>query len=556
MLTKKKFFSFATGRKKIWLFVLVASMLFLLARVTPVIVLNLIISPRVDADRQGWWASFSSPVRPLPVQGYQVFLAGTQTIALNPDFHGATLWTVWRVSRNGRYKLHYSADGYSRVSIDGTGIFTARPRNQSGRIEKRWVGLKAGPHLIRVDVSNQAGGGWISIGVLTPPLMRFAPLTGPEIGAPVLGNLKTWWWTLHIARLLALTSLVLAGIGFLIAVLPLTVDHGWPGVGLLLLLSLLPALLVPDVSKREPYIGAMLHRQLREVKPRFVFIGNSMLWSRIDDRLLSKLLGGVPVFSIVNFGGLSGIHYLALKYLLVPADVHPKKVFIFFRGTTLLDPSFRTTGPYFETLIQRISPAPDPVFERLAHGKDVTEESWCQRRFKRIFRLQANRQYIRDQIGQLALALTRFHPGHREEQGEENLRKRINKRFSLKNVGGGMDQEALKKNRGLAIPADFTRSAQHSFLPPLFQLARQHGFQLVFVRVQERPETDTDAHDSEEMKAYIARLKEYLEEHGAVLYDFTGDPQIPLSMYGQGDHIADPAEYTPIFYNRMRELLQ
>jgi hypothetical protein len=58
------------------------------------------------------------------------------------------------------------------------------------------------------------------------------------------------------------------------------------------------------------------------------------------------------------------------------------------------------------------------------------------------------------------------------------------------------------------------------------------------------------------MKAYMARLKAYLEAHGAVLYDFTGDPQIPLSMYGQGDHIADPKEYTPIFYNRMRELLQ
>jgi len=550
MFSGKEIGLFFRARKRTWYFILAGLLLFLLARTMPSIILQKIIAPRAAEDQQGWWASFSSPVRSLPIKGYEVFLPGMQTVALNPDFRQVTLWTVWKVAGEGRYKMHFAAEGYARLSIDGQEVLAARPRSMSRRIEKKWLRMKAGPHLIRVDIINQAGGGWMSIGVLVPPLMRFTPLQGPQIAAPRLGNLETWWWFLRLASPLAILSLVLAGAGLLSVLLPLTVRGGWPGVGLLVALALLPALLFPDLERREPYIGPMVHRQLREIQPRFVFIGNSMLWSRIDDQLLSHLLGDVPVYSIVNFGGLSGIHYLALKYLLVPSGVHPDKVFIFFRGTTLLDPSFRTTGPYFEKLIQRISPAPDPVFERLAHGRRVNGESGTQGLLRHVFRLQNNQHHMRDLVGRLALRLTRH------DEPAETLRKRINERFSLENVGDGMDREALKISRGPSIPEDFSRAAENSFLPPMFELARQHGFTLVFVRVQERPEPDRPMRDSAGMKTFMARLEAYLHEHGAEFYDFTGDPDLTLRMYGQGDHIADPKQYTPLFYKRMRKLLQ
>jgi len=522
----------------------------------PSAILRLVIAPRAVPDRHGWWASFSDPSHPLPVEGYTTFLAGLQTVPLNPDFRRVVVSTLWQVRETGRYQLHFSAEAHARLTLDGRTIFCSAPRSETGRIEQKWVRLRRGPHLVRLELDNEQGGGWFSIGVLTPPLMRFAPLGGDKITMVRLGSLDTWWWILRLCPLLALaagTVGVLAGLALL---LPLASRNRWPAVAVTCLLVLAPALLVPDLSRREPYIGPMVHRRLKAVRPRFVFVGNSMLWSRIDDQLLSRLLGGVPVFSIVNFGGMSAIHYLAIKYLLIPSGVHPEKVFIFFRGTTLLDPSFRTTGRYFDTLIKRISPGPDPVFERLAHGRSVGQAGAADRWLERIFRVQANGRPVRDLVSRAAFRLAAFIPAVGRQGDPAGLRRQVNDRFSLNRMAGGMDREALRQSRGVVMPEDFDRAAARSFLPPMFELARENGFQLVFIRVQERPPARGPVKDPPEMVRFMARLKDYLEAHGALLYDFTGDPELTLSLYGQGDHIADPRRYTPIFHRRLRELLR
>jgi len=44
--------------------------------------------------------------------------------------------------------------------------------------------------------------------------------------------------------------------------------------------------------------------------------------------------------------------------------------------------------------------------------------------------------------------------------------------------------------------------------------------------------------------------------HNAFLYDFTGDPELPLSAYHDGDHIKDQKKYTKLFFKRLGDLLQ
>ncbi len=519
------------------------------------IVIDQVIAPRAVLEQKGWWTRFSSPSRPLPVDDYEVFLPAGKTIALNPDFKHVTAWIIWFVPADGLYKIQFAAEAVSRVNIDGQTLLKAFPRSTSKRVEGCWRKLTAGPHLIRLDLNNNIGGGWFSIGVLTPPLMRMKALQGDMVAMPRLGNLETWWWVMRLSRPVSFFFASIVCLSLLALLLPVAICNRKQSTIITLVLALIPAMLIPDMARREPYIGPMVHRALQKKKPQFVFIGNSMLWSRIDDELLEHLLGGTPVFSIVNFGGLAGIHYLALKYLLIPAKIQPKRVFIFFRGTTLVEPGSRTTGRYFETLIERISPAPDPEFERLAHGRVSSTTSRLQNELKRIFPVQGNNQILRDAVSRFSLWLSI--PGWKEdrEKKRDELRMLVNKRFALKNISAGISRESLRQNQSKEHP-DFTTTVNDSFLPAIIGLARQHNLPLAFIRVQERPLEGGAMQDDPEMQKFMADLQRYLSGKGVALYDFTGDRDLPLSMYGLGDHIEDPKEYTPIFFNRLHALLQ
>ncbi len=542
-------------RHRIALLVLVAALAGLLVSLNLAALVNrLVIAPRAVRAQQGWRVCFSGPARSLPVDGYTAFLEGGSRVGLNPDFHHVVAWSAWFVPETGQYKMGFAADGTADLWLDGRPVIRVRPGTGSRHAPERWLALRRGVHLLRVELDSASGGGEFSIGVRIPPLMRMKHLEGDMVAMPRLGSLDTWWWIMRLARPMALFSGALAMSVLLYLLLPLTLAHRSLAVSVTVLLALAPSLLIPDMGRREPYIGPMVHRELARRQPQFVFIGNSMLWSRIDDNLLSHLLGGVPTYSIVNFGGLSAIHYLALKYLLIPSNIHPRRVFIFFRGTTLVQPSMRTTGPYYEALIRRISPGPDAEFERLAHGRRVSVASGLRLALNRMFAVQGNRRSVRDALGQAALFMVV--PGLDNEHAKERqqLLARVNERFGLKNVGAAMDQESMRSNA--RDPLDFRSAVNDSFLPAIIRLAREHDLPLAFIRVQERPPADGLMQDTPEMQRFMADLRSYLEQNNVALYDFTGDPELPLAMYGQGDHIREPKEYTPIFFKRVRTLLQ
>ena len=50
----------------------------------------------------------------------------------------------------------------------------------------------------------------------------------------------------------------------------------------------------------------------------------------------------------------------------------------------------------------------------------------------------------------------------------------------------------------------------------------------------------------------------YVRSHGGGFYDDTGDPELTIDMYGDGDHLALAARgrYTDIFFNRLQPLFQ
>jgi hypothetical protein len=372
------------------------------------------------------------------------------------------------------------------------------------------------------------------------------------IAFPRLGGIETWWWVMTAARPLFLFSLILTAVLLLAFLLPISVRPSLFAVPVTVALVLLPAMLIPSFSKREPYFSDMVHRQLQQKRPDFVFMGDSMLWSRIDDELLGQIIGR-PVHSIVNFGGKSAFLYLSFKYQFLPAKVPVKRAFFFFRGTTLVLPKLATTGAYYEGLLQKICPMPDPVFERLVRGQSNSLADRLSNRLKWLLPVQDNQKMVREALSQAALWLTV--PGSLATSERSRFRNQVNERFSLNKTGSGHDK-ADDQLTGESESYDFNGMVDQSFVPEIIRLADENKVEIAFIRVQQRPPDTGFVEDKPEMKAFLRDLQAYLQLHGADYYDFTGDPEITLPMYALGDHIRDPKEYTPIFAKRVKHLLQ
>ena len=89
-------------------------------------------------------------------------------------------------------------------------------------------------------------------------------------------------------------------------------------------------------------------------------------------------------------------------------------------------------------------------------------------------------------------------------------------------------------------------------------MLRPHHIPLTLVRVQRRPDSDGALHQSAVLLRYIADLKTYVEGRGIGFYDFTGEPETPLEVYGEGDHIAPVYldAHTDLFARRLAPRLR
>lgn len=544
-----------TGR---W-YLLFSVLTLLFVTFSPELILRYIVSPRADFNRNGWWMHFYEPSHPLDIKGYEVFLPSGEYIALNPDFIQARGYLLWNVPIDGQYCFNLIAKDDATLAVDGKKIIALEGNHLSVHRADQWVHLTKGRHLFQIQIENDSGDGVFSIGMTIPPLMNSRSLAGDDVAVPALWNLDTWAQILEILNTGKAIPWFLSAFFSLCLLLPLTLQNRTTSILITVGITLIPALFIPVNVRREPYIGEIVHQELREKRPDFVFIGNSMLWSRIDDAYLGQLLGGKKVHSIVNFGGLSAVHYLSFKYLFLPANINPKKVFIFFRRNQFTLPRARTTDPLVTKTIQRLTPAPDPVFEQIVHGRTRTVTDIVYDSLLKIFPVATAQEVVREKLNILAqiIASAGQQNGKHNNQEQQNILNLVNKRFSFANGSLRTDitAESLQEEK-VKNPYDFYGRVENSFLPHILELAQKNNISLVFVRVQERPSEKGALQNPPELQKYMVDLRKYITAHGAELYDFTGDPELPLSAYHDGDHIEDQKKYTELFYRRLGDILQ
>ena len=298
---------------------------------------------------------------------------------------------------------------------------------------------------------------------------------------------------------------------------------------------------------RQPFDASRVP-ELQRLNPGYVVIGDSMAGTRIDERRLGELAGR-PVAPLLQAGSGSAFWYLALKNWVIASGIHPRCVFIFFRDTNLTDVMFRL-DEQFRWSVDMVAGEREDELNAVIASR--TEGPW--------YRVHS----LVDRLYEADLARRRLEPAITSWPAEvliaskrrrAGFLKETNTRFGLEHL---RPMEAADIQASADRDADFHRFVDRSVLPMMIRDAKRAGVALCFVRIQRRPAGGRPPDQSRALRRYVADLGAYIASSGEHFRDDTGDPDLTLDMYGDGDHIAREARrrYTEILFDRLRPIFR
>ena len=286
---------------------------------------------------------------------------------------------------------------------------------------------------------------------------------------------------------------------------------------------------------------------LRAVAPTWVFIGDSMLGTRIDSQLLEETAGNGEYKVAVLMHAASGpaYWYLVFKNILLPSGVKPRMTFFFFRDTNLTDTMFRlqnNLGDVLDEVARDEEPALDAVVAAHQRGAwsriDAALDRWYEVNTAVAWMQPSVRRWY---------AFWKYPDPAARLSFENAIEKEFNENFR-RDLGADIGATDAVPRIAHALPA--------SVLPLIVTLSKQHQVPVCFVRVQRRPVNNHPPPDSPALATYIGELRAYLQSQGQCFYDETGDPELTLDLYEDGDHVRDRIAYTKIFRRRLDPLFR
>jgi hypothetical protein len=285
---------------------------------------------------------------------------------------------------------------------------------------------------------------------------------------------------------------------------------------------------------------------LREAANDFILIGDSMAGTRIDPGHLSRLIGGRGAAALFHPGSGPAYWYLTFKNLVANAGLRPKAVIFFFRDENLTDTLFRV----YPSALDRVARGQEPVLNELLAARVNGTFYRLHGDVRRLYQYDRTRAWLEPILINAPVA---WSAGRR---ARKKLLDTINNQvFTLEAL---RPMAAADMQTGNQAAFDFERNLPTSVLPEILRIAKTSGIRVAFVRVQRRPGVDAPPAQSPALKAYVAKLREYLAANGAVFCDDWGDPDQPLSIYEDGDHIRRDfrLHYTELFYKKNREIFR
>ena len=333
----------------------------------------------------------------------------------------------------------------------------------------------------------------------------------------------------------------------------------WPLVLLALSLAAAPPLLeFSQTAGQAPAPPAFVDTPIQHInnlRPKYYFLGNSMLNSRIDASHFRRVAETRAISQPKN-GVMSAAWYLQIKNHLAVASHRVDRVFIFFRDTNLTEPRRRTEGRYAK-ILESLRRVHEPELDAVVSGSPVHRVPYLGRALhilddsaERFYGMPAAVRRWKDAPVLFALNLA----AGGEPAEARRLRNLQNDVFSARRARSVAD--AGRKGGTLAHAYDFDVALKRSLLPAMLRIGREAELKLCFVRVKTRRAAAGGPEDPR-LARYIDRLRSYLESRDNCLIDMNREPAVKYAWYAHGDHIARQHRraYTEVFYRRMQTVI-
>lgn len=317
--------------------------------------------------------------------------------------------------------------------------------------------------------------------------------------------------------------------------------------GILAAANLVAAVAVPPGAERvrDPGPRREFRRTMARTKPEVVLLGNSMLGSGVDPKVLRKLLKA-RVAKLDEGGSETAFWYLALKNVVLERPEKPRLVVIFFRDYYLTDPTYRVGGKYRKRVLGMYR-GDEPLVDELAYGASLSDRVLGALPLHRARwrAAEALDRSIKEGVAARILGLGAAGPAKAiaavfaEDKADQTLLSAMQRAAEPEDAPG-------KHDFGGRLPA--------SFLPHIVALIEQADVDLAFVRVKRRRDV-APGRQPPALLGYIADLEAYLAAHDAAFIDFTGEARIREEHYGAGDHL-NTSKGQPLFTRLLAKRLK
>jgi len=308
----------------------------------------------------------------------------------------------------------------------------------------------------------------------------------------------------------------------------------------LLIAMLTVVLVVPTALGRnttpEPFDTAAVG-DFESADAEIVFLGNSLLNTRIDPEYLGEL-SGIKTTSLATDGTGPGIWYLQLGNLIGASSKVPATVFIFFHDDLITRP-IAFTGAEDQALVERLTPT-DIAGTGFSSLNDIPTRDGVldkiRNTFKTVYPLTESSPNTNSSVSSVAAFVAGIDKKHLTEDAD-SVFDYTNKRDQAQIIQQPMSH------------GSFEHSEPYSYLSPIIDVAMTIGVDLVFVRVSARPNNDGSPNEPESLSMYSAELSEFLQTRGIRYIDMTGHLGIDAGIYYDGYHLSHRfrGHYTELF---------
>ena len=259
---------------------------------------------------------------------------------------------------------------------------------------------------------------------------------------------------------------------------------------------------------------------LNIANPEIIFLGNSLLYSRIDPEYISLITGRKSISLAIDGTG-PGVWYLQLRNIVGAITNKPDTVFIFFHDD-LITRQISFTGNKDPDLIKRLT-KPDTPLKRSVRTTDQNFAKWFTEKLSFIYPVSsyAFRQNLINFTGARVIGMD-----------PDEIQLEIDQLSALANK---REQAAIIQQP--KFHGTFESKLHNSYLLDLIQTALEIDVDLVLVRIAARPNHDGSPNESYDLDKYSSDLEQYLIAQGVSYVDMTGHPSVDAAMYYDGYHL-------------------